>query len=196
MTDSLAEHYLKDAVRVFRTQKKLADRAAAQVSDEEFFRAIDAESNSIALIMKHMAGNMRSRWTDFLTSDGEKPDRHRDSEFVAEGEDRAAILERWEEGWRTVFDTLESLRPEDIRRTVTIRGEPHTVVEAVNRQLSHYGQHTGQIVFLAKHLKSSGWKTLSIPRGKSEEFNKRQESSAAMLRKGGCSSKTPAGSVS
>lgn len=172
MPDSLAEHYLKDVVRVFRGQKKLADGAAAQVSDEEFFRAIDAESNSIALIMKHMAGNMRSRWTDFLTSDGEKPDRRRDSEFLVEGEDRAAILERWEAGWGTVFETLESLRPEDITRTVTIRGEPHTVVEAVNRQLSHYGQHAGQIVFLAKHLRSSDWKTLSIARGRSEEFNK------------------------
>jgi hypothetical protein len=171
MTDSLAEHYLKDVVRVLRGQKKLADGAAAQVSDEEFFRTIDAESNSIALIMKHMAGNMRSRWTDFLTSDGEKPDRHRDTEFLFEGEDRAAITERWEAGWRTVFDTLESLKPEDIDRAVTIRGEPHTVVEAVNRQLSHYGQHIGQIVFLAKHLKSSDWKTLSIARGRSEEFN-------------------------
>lgn len=175
MTDSLAEHYLKDAVRVLRGQKRLADGAAAQVSDEEFFRTPDAESNSIALIMKHMAGNMRSRWTDFLTTDGEKADRHRDSEFVVEGEDRAAILERWEAGWRTVFDTLESLKPEDIDRTVAIRGEPHTVVEAVNRQLSHYGQHTGQIIFLAKHLKSSGWKTLSIPRGESEDFNKKPD---------------------
>jgi uncharacterized damage-inducible protein DinB len=184
MTDSLAEHYLKDAVRVFRGQKKLADGAAAQVSDEEFFRAIDAESNSIALIMKHMAGNMRSRWTDFLTSDGEKPDRHRDSEFIVEGEDRAAILERWEAGWRTVFDTLESLRPEDIQRTITIRGEPHTVVEAVNRQLSHYGHHTGQIVFLAKHLKSSDWKTLSIARGHSEEFNRGAEGSTGSYTKG------------
>ena len=184
MTDSLAEHYLKDVVRVFRGQKKLADGAAAQVSDEEFFRAIDAESNSIALIMKHMAGNMRSRWTDFLTSDGEKPDRHRDTEFISEGEDRAAVTERWESGWRTLFDTLESLKPEDIDRAVTIRGEPHTVVEAVNRQLSHYGQHTGQIVFLAKHLKSSGWKTLSIPRGKSADFNKSQESSTSGYTKG------------
>jgi len=172
MTDSLAAHYLQDVVRVLRSQKRLADGAAAQVSDEEFFRAIDAESNSIALIMKHMAGNMRSRWTDFLTSDGEKPDRHRDSEFVVGGEDRQAIIERWEAGWRTVFETLEALKPEEIDRTVTIRGEPHTVVEAVNRQLSHYGQHTGQIVFLAKHLKSSGWKTLSIARGRSEDFNK------------------------
>ena len=175
MSDPLAEHYLKDAVRVFRGQKRLADGAAAQVSDEEFFRAIDAESNSIALIMKHMAGNMRSRWTDFLTSDGEKPDRHRDTEFVVEGEDRRAIMERWEAGWRTVFDTLESLRPEEIGRTVSIRGEPHTVVEAVHLQLSHYGQHTGQIVFLAKHLKSSDWKTLSIARGHSEDFNKQMD---------------------
>src|SRR5215216_1630294 len=116
MTDKLAAHYLEDAVKVFRGQKKLADGAAAQVSDEEFFRAIDAESNSIALIMKHMAGNMRSRWTDFLTTDGEKADRHRDTEFVAEGEDRRAIEERWEAGWRTVFETLESLGPEDIGR--------------------------------------------------------------------------------
>ncbi|MFL6253868.1 MAG: DUF1572 family protein [Pyrinomonadaceae bacterium] len=184
MTDSLAEHYLKDAVRMFRGQKKLADGAIAQVSDEEFFRTIDPESNSIALIMKHMAGNMRSRWTDFLTSDGEKPDRRRDSEFVLESEDRKAIEARWEAGWQTVFETLESLTPEEIDRSVTIRGELHTVVEAVNRQLSHYGQHTGQIVFLAKHLKSSGWQTLSIARGHSEDFNKSQESSTSGYTKG------------
>jgi hypothetical protein len=184
MTDSLAEHYLQDVVRVLRGQKKLADGAIAQVSDEEFFRTIDAESNSIALIMKHMAGNMRSRWTDFLTSDGEKPDRHRDTEFLVEGEDRKAIEGRWEAGWRTLFDTLESLKPEDADRSVLIRGEPHTVVEAVNRQLSHYGQHTGQIVFLAKHLKSSDWKTLSIARGKSEDFNQSQESSTSGYTKG------------
>jgi Protein of unknown function (DUF1572) len=173
MADTLAQHYIDNAAEEFRGLKELADKAAAQVGDEEFFRAIDPESNSIAVIMKHMAGNLRSRWTDFLTSDGEKPDRHRDTEFVAETEDRAAILERWEAGWRTLFDTLESLKPEDIDRTVLIRGEPHTVVEAVNRQLSHYGQHTGQIVFLAKHLKSSDWKTLSIPRGQSEAVNER-----------------------
>jgi hypothetical protein len=125
--------------------------------------------------MKHVAGNLRSRWTDFLTSDGEKPDRHRDTEFLVEGEDRAAILERWEAGWRTLFDTLASLRGVDLLRTVPIRGEPHTVVAAVNRQLSHYGQHTGQIVFLAKHLKSSEWKTLSIARGRSEDFNEKMD---------------------
>src|SRR5688500_431147 len=119
MTDSLAEHYLKDAAKMFRNLKRLADGAAAQVSDEEFFRVIDPESNSVALIMKHMAGNLLSRWTDFLTTDGEKPDRHRDSEFVVEGEDRAAILERWEAGWRTLFDTLASLDGADLLRTVT-----------------------------------------------------------------------------
>lgn len=173
MTDSLAEHYLEDVVKVFRTQKRLADRAAAQVTDEEFFRAVDPESNSVALIMKHVAGNLHSRWTDFLTTDGEKPDRRRDSEFVVEGEDRAAVLARWESGWRTLFDTLASLRGEDLMRSVTIRGEPHTVVAAVNRQLSHYGQHAGQIVFLAKHLRSSAWETLSIPRGESEAFNEK-----------------------
>ena len=175
MTDTLAGHYLEDAEKVFRSQKKLADGAAAQVSDEEFFRAIDPESNSIALIMKHMAGNLRSRWTDFLTSDGEKPDRRRDSEFVSEGEDRAAVLKSWEAGWQTLFDTLASLKGVDPMRTVPIRGEPHTIVAAVNRQLSHYGQHTGQIVFLAKHLKSSAWKTLSIARGESETFNKKMD---------------------
>jgi uncharacterized damage-inducible protein DinB len=171
MSDALGEIYLKDALGRFRNTKRLADGAAAQVSDEEFFRAIDPESNSIAVIMKHMAGNMRSRWTDFLTSDGEKPDRHRDSEFEAEGADRRAILDAWEAGWRLVFDTVGALRPEDLTRTVTIRHEPYTVVGAVNRQIEHYGHHAGQIVFLAKHLKSSAWRTLSIPRGQSDTFN-------------------------
>ena len=179
MSDALAEHYLDNAAEEFRGLKKLADAAAAQVGDEDFFRAIDPESNSIAVIMKHMAGNLRSRWTDFLTTDGEKPDRRRDTEFVAEREDRAAILERWEAGWRTLFDTLDALRGVDLMRTVSIRREPHTIVEAVNRQLAHYGQHAGQIVFLAKHLKSSGWKTLSIPRGQSETFNRKMEEEQA-----------------
>jgi hypothetical protein len=179
MSNRLAGHYLENAVEVLHGLKKLADRAAEQATDEEFFRAIDPESNSIALIMKHMAGNMRSRWTDFLTSDGEKPDRRRDSEFLVESEDRRAIEELWEAGWRTLFDTLASLAGEDPMREVAIRGEPHTVVEAINRQLSHYGQHTGQIVFLAKHLKSSDWKTLSIARGQSEVFNRKMEDEQA-----------------
>jgi hypothetical protein len=174
MADTLAEHYIENVTAEFRGLKRLADKAAAQVSDEEFFRAIDPGSNSVALIMKHMAGNMRSRWTDFLTSDGEKPDRRRDSEFLIEGEDRRAIEEKWEAGWRTLFDALAQLKPDDLMHDVIIRREPHTVVEAVNRQLTHYGEHVGQIIFLAKHLKSADWKTLSIPRGLSEAFNKKQ----------------------
>jgi hypothetical protein len=175
MSDSLAEHYIENALKEFRGMKALADKAVVQVSDEEFFRAIDPESNSIAVIMKHMAGNMRSRWTDFLNSDGEKPDRHRDTEFELDKEDRRAIEERWEEGWRLVFGAIEPLKGEDLMREVTIRREPHTIVEAVNRQLTHYGEHVGQIIFLAKHLKSSAWKTLSVPRGQSAVFNKRME---------------------
>ena len=170
-TEALGELYLKDALGRFRNTKRLADEAAAQVSDEEFFRAIDPESNSIALIMKHMAGNMRSRWTDFLTADGEKPDRHRDTEFELAGDDRRSLLDAWEAGWRLVFDTVSSLRPADLTRTVRIRHEPYAVVGAINRQIEHYGHHAGQIVFLAKHLRSSAWRTLSIPRGQSDTFN-------------------------
>jgi hypothetical protein len=179
MTDSLSEHYIENALEEFRGMKALADKAVAQVSDEEFFRAVDPESNSIAVIMKHLAGNMRSRWTDFLTSDGEKPDRHRDTEFELASEDRRAIEERWEEGWRIVFGAIEPLKTEDLMRTVTIRREPHTIVEAVNRQLTHYGEHVGQIIFLAKHFKSSAWRTLSVPRGMSEALNKKMEEEQA-----------------
>src|SRR5215212_3538027 len=143
MSDSLAAHYIENATEEFRGMKALADKSAAQVSDEEFFRAIDPESNSIAVIVKHLAGNMRSRWTDFLNSDGEKPDRHRDTEFEPGEEDRRASEERWEEGWRILFGSLDPLNTEDLLLTVTIRREPHTVVEAVNRQLAHYGQHVG-----------------------------------------------------
>lgn len=175
MSDSLSAHYIENAIKEFRGLKALADKAVAQVSDEEFFRAIDPESNSVAVIMKHVSGNMRSRWTDFLTSDGEKPDRHRDTEFELDEQDRRAFEERWEEGWRILFGALEPLTTEDLLRTVTIRSEPHTIVAAVNRQLAHYGQHVGQIIFLAKHLKSSAWKTLSIPRGQSGDFNKKME---------------------
>jgi hypothetical protein len=164
--------YLEDVVRQFHGQKKLAEKALAQVSDEEFLRRLDPGSNSLGVIVKHLAGNMRSRWTDFLTSDGEKPDRRRDSEFEAEGADtRAALMERWERGWGCVFAAVEALKPEDLLTTVVIRGEPHTVLKAINRQLTHYADHIGQIIFLAKHLAGPRWKTLSIPRGKSEEFN-------------------------
>jgi Protein of unknown function (DUF1572) len=164
--------YLEDAVRQFHGQKKLAEKALAQVTDEDFFRKPDPESNSVALIVKHLAGNMRSRWTDFLTSDGEKADRRRDSEFEMEGGDtRADLMRRWNEGWRVTFTAVEALTPADLVRSVLIRDEPHLVLKAINRQLTHYAHHIGQIVFLAKHLAGPRWKTLSIPRGKSEEVN-------------------------
>lgn len=171
MSESFIKHYLDDALLTFRTYKKLGEKAFAQVSDEEFFRAVDAESNSIAVIIKHMTGNMRSRWTDFLTSDGEKPDRHRDLEFViTNATTREDLVAEWERGWACVFNALEPLQPEDFDRKIYIRGEEHSIVEAINRQLTHYAYHTGQIVFLAKHFKSADWKTLSIPRNKSAEF--------------------------
>jgi hypothetical protein len=143
----------------------------AQLQDEDFFVVLDPESNSIAILVKHLAGNMRSRFTNFLTTDGEKPDRFRDQEFeLTAATTRAEVMQRWEEGWEIVFEAIASVKPEDVMRTVTIRGEPHTVLQAVNRQIAHYAYHVGQIVFLAKHLRSKDWKSLSIPRGKSEEY--------------------------
>jgi hypothetical protein len=169
----IEENYLQDAFRSFQNYKKLAEKSFAQISEEEFFRALDEESNSIATIVKHIAGNLRSRWTDFLTSDGEKPDRRRDSEFVAfEKETRDSLLEFWETGWRAPLSTIESLQPADLGKIVKIRGENHTVVEAVNRSIAHTAYHVGQIVFLAKHFRSADWQTLSIPRNKSAEYNR------------------------
>jgi hypothetical protein len=145
----------------------------AQVTDQQLFTALDAESNSMAIIVKHMAGNMRSRWTDFLTSDGEKPDRNRDSEFEDPPSTRQALLALWEQGWQYLFGALEPLSDPDFERTITIRGEPHSVMQAVNRQVAHYSYHCGQIVFLAKHFQHENWVSLSVPRGKSEEFRRR-----------------------
>ncbi|HUN89463.1 MAG TPA: DUF1572 family protein [Terriglobales bacterium] len=168
----LAAHYLEEAQRQLRGHKRMAEGAIAQLSDEELFRTIDAESNSVAIIVKHLAGNMRSRFTDFLITDGEKPNRQRDTEFVIDADTtRADVMNWWEQGWTSVFNTVGSLKPEDVTKTVVIRNEPHTVLQAINRQIAHYAQHIGQIVFLAKHLKCSKWETLSVPRGKSEEFN-------------------------
>jgi len=174
MTDmDIAAHYLEEAFRQMRGCKHLAEGAIAQLSDEELFRVIDPESNSVAIIMRHMAGNMRSRFTDFLTTDGEKPTRHRDQEFIIDSNTtRDDVMRNWEEGWKIVFSALQSLRPEDVMKTVMIRGETHTVLQAMNRQIAHYAHHAGQILFLAKHMRSSEWKTLSVPRGKSEEYNK------------------------
>ncbi len=169
----LAAHYLEEAARQLRGHKRMGEGAMSQLTEEEMFRTIDPESNSVAIIVKHLAGNMRSRFTDFLTTDGEKPDRHRDTEFILDSNTtREDVMRWWEQGWNTVFRALSSLGPEEVTRTVLIRNEPHTVLQAINRQIAHYAQHIGQIVFLAKHLKSSEWKTLSVPRGKSEEFNK------------------------
>lgn len=172
MNESFAAHFLEDALAVFRKYKKLAEDAIAQIGDEEFFATIDAEANSVAVIVKHLAGNMRSRWSDFLTADGEKATRDRDAEFRIEPQTtRAEVMRWWEEGWNCVFAAIEPLEGADLERTVLIRNEPHTVVKAINRQLTHYAYHTGQIVFLAKHFKSENWKSLSIARGQSETFN-------------------------
>ena len=172
MDDAFGRNYLDDALATFRDYKKLAEKAFAQVNDEEFFTTLDEEANSIGVIIKHMAGNMISRWTDFLNSDGEKPDRQRDMEFVlAKDATRDDLISLWERGWARVFEAIEPLQPADLARDVYIRGKAHTVVEAINRQLTHYAYHTGQIVFLAKHLRSSEWQSLSIPRNKSAQFN-------------------------
>jgi hypothetical protein len=172
MTRSIIENYKADALQSFRNYKSAAEKALVQVSDEEFFRMIDAESNSLATIVKHIAGNLHSRWTNFLTTDGEKPDRHRDREFVVlAGETRGSIMKFWESGWKILFEAIEPIAPEDFGKKVTIRGEPHTIVEAINRQLSHYAQHIGQIIFLAKHFRVEDWHTLSVPKNKSAEFN-------------------------
>lgn len=173
MPHQFSTSYVKDSISLFQYYKKLAERAMAQCPDEGLFAVIDAESNSIAIIVKHMAGNMRSRWMDFLTTDGEKPDRNRDTEFEEPPKTRAALMELWERGWKYVFDALEPLTDADLTRTVTIRTEPHSVMQAINRQVAHYAHHVGQIVFLAKHLtaKATGkWDSLSVPRGQSKQF--------------------------
>jgi hypothetical protein len=172
MDQSLATHYLEDSIASLRAYKKLADKALDQLNEDEFFITLDEEANSIAVIMKHMAGNMFSRWTDFLTTDGEKPDRNRDMEFVIEPKTgKADMITYWEKGWQQVFNALGSLQADDLGRPVMIRGEQHTVIQAINRQLMHYANHIGQIIFLAKHFRSAEWKSLSIPRNKSVEFN-------------------------
>ena len=174
--------YLKDAIAVFRQYKRLAERAMEQVTDEQLFTSLDAEANSIAIIVKHVTGNMRSRWTDFLTTDGEKPDRNRDSEFVDPPATRQALLADWEDGWARVFSALEPLTEADLGRTVTIRGEAHSVMQAINRQLAHYPHHVGQIVLLAKHFASDHWQSLSVPRNRSAEFNRQVAAGEASQR--------------
>ena len=173
MPHHFSTSYLEDSVGLFRYYKKLAERAIEQCPDEGLFATLDAESNSIAVIVKHMAGNMRSRWTDFLTTDGEKPDRHRDTEFETPPRTRAELLAMWERGWQCVFIALEPLTDADLGKTVTIRTEPHSVMQAINRQVAHYSHHIGQILYVAKHFataKTGTWNSLSVPRGKSTQF--------------------------
>jgi hypothetical protein len=166
MPTKFTTSYLEDSLELFRYYKKLAERAIEQVADEHLFQAIDEENNSIAIVVKHMAGNMRSRWTNFLTTDGEKPDRDRDSEFVTPPATREALLDVWERGWTHVFEALEPLSDADLRRTVTIRGEAHSVMQAIHRQVAHYANHVGQIVMLAKHFAGARWVSLTIPRNR------------------------------
>src|SRR5579863_8019591 len=174
--------YLEDSIGILRYYKKLAERAMEQVTDQQLFATLDDEMNSIAVIVKHMTGNMQSRWTDFLTSDGEKPGRNRDAEFSDPPATRAALLQLWEDGWRCVFGTLESLTESDLGRSITIRGEAHSVMQAINRQVAHYPYHCGQIVFLAKHLCAGHWRILSVPLGKSAEFTRRVQAGEASQR--------------
>ena len=170
--EAIIENYHKDAVSAMRAYKKLAEKAIAQLKDEEFFVTLDEEANSVAVVMKHMAGNMISRWTDFLTADGEKPDRNRDLEFVIENEATIdEVFAYWERGWSCLLDAVESLQPADLDKQVFIRGKAHSVVQAINRQMTHYAYHIGQIVFLAKHIRSSEWTSLSVPRNRSASFN-------------------------
>jgi hypothetical protein len=172
MRDAAASLYLADIMSQFKKLKALAEGALAQVDERDIFVSLDAESNSLAILLQHMAGNLRSRWTDFLTSDGEKPDRDRDSEFeLKAGLGKDELFAKWEEGWRCLFQALAALSEEDLGLTVLIRAEPHSVVKAINRQLTHYAYHVGQIVFLSKHLAAGRWRSLSVPRGKSKELN-------------------------
>lgn len=168
--DSVLAGYLPDAWKRLRGHRRLVEHALEQVSDEDFFRQPDPESNSIATLVKHLSGNMRSRFTDFLTTDGEKPDRDRDGEFAAGGETRADLMRAWDSGWATVQSTIESLSPADLGRTVTIATEPHTALGAINRHLAHVAYHAGQIAYVAKHWAGARWRTLSIPKGGSAAY--------------------------
>jgi len=166
------ENYIQLAAREFRRTKTLADGAMAQITSEQFFATPSEGDNSIAIIVKHVGGNLLSRWTDFLTSDGEKPGRNRDTEFEITADDtQQSLMQQWESGWTALCSALEPLNDADLERTITIRGEPLTVLQAINRQLTHYSYHVGQIVYVAKHYAGDSWRTLSVAKGKSKEFN-------------------------
>jgi hypothetical protein len=163
--------YLEDSILLLRYYKKIAERAISQATDSQLCQLLDEDANSIAIVMQHMAGNMKSRWTNFLSEDGEKPWRNRDSEFEPPPATRETLLQMWEEGWDCVFCALESLTDHDLSRSVPIRGEAHSVMQAINRQVAHYAYHCGQIVLLAKHFQHAQWTSLTVPKGKSAEFN-------------------------
>ena len=182
MALKLTTSYIEDSLELLRYYKKLAERAMAQVTGEQLYTTLDEEMNSIAIVVKHMVGNMRSRWTDFLTTDGEKPDRHRDTEFVEPPPTREALMQTWEDGWKIVFGALEPLSDSDMARTVKIRGEAHSVMQAINRQLAHYSYHVGQIVMLAKHFAHDRWQSLSVPRNRSADFNQKVAAGEASQR--------------
>ncbi|WP_263357772.1 DUF1572 domain-containing protein [Acidicapsa ligni] len=165
--------YLEDSIGLFYHYKKLTDDAMAQLTDEQLYITLDPEMNSIAIVVKHMSGNMQSRWSDLLATDGEKPWRNRDAEFCEPPGNRDSLLECWEVGWATLFGALKELTEADLVQQVMIRGEAHSVMQAINRQMAHYSYHCGQIVFLAKHLQHASWQTLSVPRGQSEVFNQK-----------------------
>jgi hypothetical protein len=182
MVPKLTSSYVEESLSLFRHYKKLAERAMEQVTDGQLLTVLDPEMNSIAVIAKHMAGNMLSRWTGFLTSDGEKANRNRDAEFMDPPATRADLMTLWNEGWSSLFTALEPLSDADLSRIITIRGQEHTVMQAINRQITHYAYHCGQIVLLAKHFQSDKWRSLSIPRGQSAQFTRALEKGDASRR--------------
>lgn len=172
--DNLANHYLSTVRANFASQKRLAERALEQLEDGQLYVALAAEDNSIAIIIKHLHGNMRSRWHDFLTTDGEKADRYRDGEFETPPENRSSLMQLWEQGWQTLFTALDTVNASNLNHTVTIRGQAHSILDAIERQLAHYGNHIGQIVYVAKSLKGDAWQTLSIAKGQSGHYDPAQ----------------------
>ncbi len=171
MKKSNDQVFLESAIKLFHYYKKLGEGAMAQLNDEEVMRKPNAASNSIALIVHHLSGNMLSRWTDFLTTDGEKSWRNREAEFDQTYSDKKSMMEAWEKGWSCLFTALESIRPGDLSKIIYIRNEGQPVLEAIQRQLAHYASHVGQIMYQAKIIRSDEFKSLSIPKGKSTEFN-------------------------
>jgi hypothetical protein len=182
MPKSNDQIFLEGAIKLFRYYKKLGEGAIAQLSDEEVLIKPNDASNSIALIVHHLSGNMLSRWTDFLTSDGEKSWRNREAEFEESYSDKKTMLEAWEKGWACLLNALENLKPEDLSKIIYIRNEGQTVLDAIQRQLAHYPHHVGQILYQAKAIKGNDFNSLSIPKGTSSEFNNTKFSQEKTLR--------------